>query len=328
LEKISEELNQAIDNSKNLKQLEIDEEKFRLELENLKVKLEERDKTISKLLSQGFAKSETEFRKNAKNWEELNKLKNEILQGEQNIKRISGEEKLYSDFINQIKQTTLETLKEEKLQLEEKFNEIEILLSNFIENRGGIAKEIEQIERREEGSSLRIEKAVKTQKLNKKSYEWSILVLARAIMRKAIEKYEKERQPEVIKEAQLFFSKMTLKRYSRIYAPLDEAKIYVEDRDGRQKDIQDLSRGTAEQLYLSLRFGFIREFSKRAEPLPIIFDDILVNFDPDRFQVACEAVKELIKTHQIFYFTCHPETIDLLTKIIPDSRKVDLVAGN
>ena len=117
---------------------------------------------------------------------------------------------------------------------------------------------------------------------------------------------------------------MTLARYSRIYAPLGEAKIYVEDKDGSRKDIQELSRGTAEQLYLSLRFGFIREFSKRAESLPIIFDDILVNFDPKRFQAACRAIKELIKTNQILYFTCHPETVDLLANTIQDSKIIEI----
>ncbi len=165
------------------------------------------------------------------------------------------------------------------------------------------------------------------QKLKKKSEEWSILTLARTIMEKGIERYEQERQPGVIKEAQSFFSKMTLGRYPRIYAPLNEAKIYVEDKDGSRKDIQDLSGGTAEQLYLSLRFGFIREFSKRSESLPIVFDDILVNFDPERFRAACEAIKELVKTNQVLYFTCHPESADLLTKIIPDSKIIDINAG-
>ncbi|MCK4736842.1 MAG: hypothetical protein KAT65_30590 [Methanophagales archaeon] len=172
-----------------------------------------------------------------------------------------------------------------------------------------------------------MEKTVKMQKLKKNSDEWSILTLARTIMGKAIEKYEQERQPGVIKEAQSFFSKMTLGRYSRIYAPLDEAKIYVEDKDGRRKNILDLSRGTAEQLYLSLRFGFVREFSKRAESLPIVFDDILVNFDPERFRAACEAIKELAKTNQILYFTCHPESVNLLAKIMPDSKIVDMNMG-
>ena len=324
LEKITGELNQAIEDSKTLEQLDRDEENLKLELRTLEIKLEERQRTVSELLSQGFAESETEFRENARNWEERNELMDEILREEQNIKRISGEGKPYSDFINELEETSPEDLKEKELQLKEKLDWIENNLSELREKRGGIAKEIEQIERREEGSSIRMGKIVKMQKLEKKSEEWSILTLARTIMGKAIEKYEHERQPGVITEAQSFFSKMTLGRYSRIFAPLDEAKIYAEDKDSRRKDILDLSRGTMEQLYLSLRFGFIREFSKRAESLPIVFDDILVNFDPERFRAACEAIRELAKTNQILYFTCHPESADLLTKIIPDSKMIDI----
>ena len=327
LEKITGELNQAIEDSKTLEQLDRDEENLKLELRNLEIKLEERQRTVSELLSQGFAESETEFRENARNWEERNKRMDEIIQREQNIKRISGDGKPYFDFINELGETSPEDLEEKELQLKGRLEEIENSLSELREKRGGIAKEIEQIERREEGSFLRMEKTVKMQKLKKNSDEWSILTLARTIMGKAIEKYEQERQPGVIKEAQSFFSKMTLGRYSRIYAPLDEAKIYVEDKDGRRKDILDLSGGTAEQLYLSLRFGFVREFSKRAESLPIVFDDILVNFDPERFRAACEAIKELAKTNQILYFTCHPESVNLLAKIMPDSKIVDINMG-
>ena len=328
LEKITEELNQAIEDSKTLEKLDIDEEKLKLELRNLEEKLDDNQKTVSELLSQGFAESKTEFREHARNWEERNKLMDEILQEEQNIKRISGDGKSYSDFMKELEGTFPEDLKEKELELEEMFNEIEKNLSGLREKRGGITKEIEQIERRAEGSSLQMEKTVKMQKLKKKSEEWSILTLARTIMGKAIEKYEQERQPGVIKEAQSFFSKMTIGRYSRIFAPLDEAKIYVEDKDGRRKDIQDLSRGTAEQLYLSLRFGFVREFSKRSESLPIVFDDILVNFDPERFRAACEAIKELEKTNQILYFTCHPESVNLLAEIIPDSKVIDINVGD
>ena len=95
-------------------------------------------------------------------------------------------------------------------------------------------------------------------------------------------------------------------------------------RKKAEKEIQDLSRGTAEQLYLSLRFGFIREFSKRSESLPIVFDDILVNFDPKRFKAACEGIKELSETNQVLYFTCHPETVDMLSAIMPDSKLVEI----
>ena len=324
LEGIVKDLNQALDDSERLKQLNINEENLNLELQIPEEKIEKQNREFSELLFSGFAESETEFRENARSWEERNTLTSDVLQRQQSIKRISGDGEPYSDFIKELEETTLEVLKEKELQLKEGFEEIEKNLSEFREDRGGIAKEIEQIERREEGSSLRMKKTVKMQKLKKKSEEWSTLILAKTIMKKAVEKYEKERQPGVIKEAQSFFSKMTLGRYSRIYAPLDETKIYVEDKDGRRKDILELSRGTAEQLYLSLRFGFIREFSKRAESLPIVFDDILVNFDPERFQAACRAIKDLTKTNQILYFTCHPENADLLIKTIPDSKMINI----
>lgn len=319
LEKITEELDQTIENNKALKQLNLDEENYKLEISNLEEKLKEQRKKKSEVLSQGFAESESEFRTNAKNWENYNKLKNDISQREYNIKRVIGCGEPYSDFIKELEGSSIEELKEEEIQLNDRFVGIENKLSDLRERRGGINKEIEQIERRDEGSSLRIKKAMDIQKLKVKSEEWAILTIASTIIKDAIKKYEKERQPGVIMEAQYFFSNMTLGRYSRIFAPLGEEKVYVIDRNGKQKDIQELSKGTAEQLYLSLRFGFIREFNKRAESLPIIFDEILVNFDPKRCQAACNTIGELAKTNQILYFTCHPENVEVLTKIIPEA---------
>ena len=76
-----------------------------------------------------------------------------------------------------------------------------------------------------------------------------------------------------------------------------------------------LSRGTAEQLYLSLRFGFVREFVGRSEPLPLVFDDILVNFDPARARAPAAAIRDLSESLQIFLFTCHPATVQLVREV-------------
>lgn len=323
LEKLTEDLDESLQDKTNLEHLNKEEENINSKTMGLQKKLTDVHKKYDELISQGCAESEVEFRENAKNWEERNNLMGEIFQGEHNIKRISGDES-YSNFINELQETSLEVLKGEESQLKESLEAIDGTLSEMREQSGGVAKEIEQIERMDEGSSLRIEKNAKIQKLREKADEWSVLTVAKTILEKAIKRYERERQPGVIKEAQSFFSKMTLGRYPQIFAPLDEAKIYVIDRDGHQKEIQDLSRGTAEQLYLSLRFGFIREFSKRSESLPIVFDDILVNFDPKRFKAACEGIKELSETNQVLYFTCHPETVDMLSAIMPDSKLVEI----
>jgi uncharacterized protein YhaN len=98
-------------------------------------------------------------------------------------------------------------------------------------------------------------------------------------------------------------------------------------QDNSRKEISELSRGTAEQLYLSLRFGFIREFSKTSESLPIIMDEILVNFDPERVRATANAILELSQEHQVLFFTCHPEMGHLFREIDPHVPILEISEG-
>ncbi len=70
----------------------------------------------------------------------------------------------------------------------------------------------------------------------------------------------------------------------------------------------NLSGGTAQQLYLAVRFGLVEHFAETAEPLPIVMDDILVNFDPERAQLTARSIERLAESQQVIYFTCHQET--------------------
>ncbi|MBW1806426.1 MAG: hypothetical protein JRJ06_08715, partial [Deltaproteobacteria bacterium] len=86
-------------------------------------------------------------------------------------------------------------------------------------------------------------------------------------------------------------------------------------------------RGTAEQLYLSLRFGFIREFSRRSNPLPVIMDEILVNFDPRRAKATVKGIFELSREHQVLFFTCHPDTAELFKEADTDTPVLEIAGG-
>ncbi len=324
LERLVDKLESNKKDLKRLEQIDIDVKKFNQSLETAEGKLQTEEKAISQLLKDGAAESEEEFITNFENWNKRRSMEEIIDRSEREIKKISGDGDPYYKFIEELENTTPEELDEREKLLGEELCTFEDELSEKREMLGGIKKEIEQIEHREEGSSLRLERDVKMEKLEKKADEWSYLTLAKMMIKKAIERYEKERQPGVIKESRSFFSSITHGKYPNIYAPLDETSIYVEDKDGKRKNILELSRGTAEQLYLSLRFGFIKDFNKRAKPLPVIFDDILVNFDPDRFRSACEAIKELVKTNQVLYYTCHPGTVEVFKEVIPDTKVINL----
>ena len=85
-----------------------------------------------------------------------------------------------------------------------------------------------------------------------------------------------------------------------------------------------LSRGTQEQLYLALRFGFIQQFAEQETSLPVIVDEILVNFDPLRARRAAEAFVELARTSQVLVFTCHPSLVALFTEVDREARVINI----
>src|SRR5208283_4624832 len=67
-----------------------------------------------------------------------------------------------------------------------------------------------------------------------------------------------------------------------------------------------LSRGAREQLFLSLRLALAAYFARHGAPLPLILDDVLVNFDIERAKAAAQVLRDFAaQGHQMLVFTCH-----------------------
>jgi uncharacterized protein YhaN len=141
---------------------------------------------------------------------------------------------------------------------------------------------------------------------------WAVRALTLRLLTTTRARHERERQPDVVRAAEGHFERITGGRYARIIAPPGEASVRVETEGGASRGTDELSRGTAEQLYLALRFGLIEEFAEHAEPLPVVMDDILVNFDAVRAARAAAAIGSLAERHQVVYFTCHRWTAEML----------------
>jgi uncharacterized protein YhaN len=80
--------------------------------------------------------------------------------------------------------------------------------------------------------------------------------------------YENDRQPDVLRHASRFFRTMSEDRYARVVAPLDGTDLQVERRDGVRLLPQLLSRGTAEQLYMAIRFALLRDYAGHVTRFP------------------------------------------------------------
>lgn len=198
--------------------------------------------------------------------------------------------------------------------------ELEQRLLQARHETGRVEERITMMEKSEERSRALSRQETILARIDEAAEQWAVITLCRALLDETRKIYETERQPEVLRQASSFFSVMTEGRYSRVIAPLDGGEIQVERADGVRLSPQLLSRGTAEQLYLSMRFALVREYANHVDPLPVVFDDIFVNFDPNRSRTSLRALRELCATHQVLLFTCHPHLVQQVQETVPEAK--------
>ena len=111
------------------------------------------------------------------------------------------------------------------------------------------------------------------------------------------------------------FSKMTNGDYSGI---LPSESLLEADFEAilpgktQAQTVDMLSRGTREQLYLSVRLSRIMDIKPN---LPIIIDDSFANFDSIHLSQSIAILSQLAQTHQIFILTCHGELVDEIARL-------------
>ncbi len=304
--------------------LQNEQRRLEVELNALNEQITQKGEERNKLFRSGFAEDEEGFRRNGATWDRKMACTTVINGAESRLRRAAGRDESYPGFIEMLNGSDFLIVAQEKDLLAEKLSEIEGTSNGLHVRLGELKTNLEHLENDDAASVKRNERESILEDIHVDSREWAKLTIAQYILGKAIERYERERQPAVYQQAQEYFAAITDGKYRRILKPIDSSEILVEDKSGRRLDARSLSRGTSEQLYLALRFGYISEFIKHDEPLPIIFDDILVNFDPERKKNSCKAISQLAESNQVLFFTCHPETVEILLEKSPDVQVIDL----
>ncbi len=190
-------------------------------------------------------------------------------------------------------------------------------------------RDLEDLGRSDAIAALELERAGLAAELESSLEEYVVAGLARRLLDQTLRRYERERQPAVVARAAELFRTVTAGRYVELVARAETAGgrsqgISAIAESGAVVDAAALSRGTAEQLYLCLRLALASSFASGATALPVVLDDVLVNFDPARAAAVARAVAEVAATHQVIAFTCHPHIVELLRAAAPDARIVDL----
>lgn len=143
------------------------------------------------------------------------------------------------------------------------------------------------------------------------------LMLLGSIITEADRVFREENQPDVLHKAGRYLNIITGGRYDKIYSEgYNSSSLSVrESASGRLLNVEQnhLSRGTSEQVYLSLRIATAEHLETEGETLPLFFDEVLVNWDGFRTDNMLKLLKSISMERQVFIFTCHRELADKLS---------------
>ena len=92
------------------------------------------------------------------------------------------------------------------------------------------------------------------------------------------------------------------------------------DERGGPVNVESLSDGARDQLYLALRLASLERFAERNEPMPLVLDDVLIHFDEERAGAALAVLGEFSAVTQVLFFTHNARMIDQARAAIPVER--------
>ena len=80
----------------------------------------------------------------------------------------------------------------------------------------------------------------------------------------------------------------------------DKQGLLVENPSGEIVQIEKLSTGTIEQMYLGFRFAMIEKMKN----IPIFLDEVFAYYDDERLENVLNAIRQKSKNNQVFILTC------------------------
>jgi len=102
----------------------------------------------------------------------------------------------------------------------------------------------------------------------------------------------------------------------RVWTPLGKNALRIDNDKGQSLPLEVLSRGTREAVFISLRLSLAAAYSRRGATLPLVLDDVLVNFDTIRATSAAKVLRDFAALgHQVVMFTCHEHIMRMFDSI-------------
>ena len=153
---------------------------------------------------------------------------------------------------------------------------------------------------------------------------WARLKLARALLQEALNRFRERAQGPMVTLASSYFSLITGGLYERLVTDdTEEQPILCALRAGGSRiKIEEMSEGTADQLYLALRLAAL-ELRRTSHPqMPLVLDDALITSDDERAGNILRALARFAEGGQVMIFTHHRHLLEVARAALGDQAVI------
>lgn len=221
------------------------------------------------------------------------------------------------DLIEEARSIRHDELRAQLDDVERRLEELEEELRDAEQNAQSLERGLE-LYRGEEAALAQQRVETVTAEAREALRELVVVRAARLLLAREVARYAERHQGPILSRASELFPRLTLGKYSGLRIGLGERTLRCV-RDGSELEVSELSRGTRAQLYLALRLSSLMHHFQHHGTVPLIFDDLFVDFDDDRAAAAFEVLGELARSVQILYFTHLGRDLQAARDAVPPS---------
>jgi len=313
-ERCAEEAQRLAERHQQYRRLKDEIRKRRHEAAEYTQRLRELQQRRAALLAQGGARNREEFEHRA----ELLACRQEtaeLLQlAEEELREAAETESELAVVEEDLQRFEPEQNAEYIRTLEAELGDLNDDLQQKHETLGGIRQRLEQCETDRTQTRLQWQRRRLDESLHTAVRDWAAEHIVHETLERVRHRFERDHQPAVLHRASQWFQQLTGGRYQRLWTPLGKYRIAADDHHGTTWQLDELSGGTREQLFLALRLALVQDFADKGAELPLILDDVLVNFDEERTEAAVNTLLQLAEQgQQIVFLTCHQHLCELFT---------------
>jgi uncharacterized protein YhaN len=139
----------------------------------------------------------------------------------------------------------------------------------------------------------------------------SALEIALDMLEKLSRQQQEVLAPQLNSAVEQRFLRLCGNRYEEVKIDPD-FQVWVREADSAELRLaENLSRGTQDQIYFSMRFGIMDLVSNPDEPCPGFLDEPFAAYDRTRMRKAFEILDEETKRRQVILFTCREDLREL-----------------